>query len=364
MSDTSFRISNLVEMSARRQIVKTFLALAMGYVVFSQHAVLKAQGPAQGANPAPSTSALPAPPTGSPPASLSGVYLISPNDILDVYVYDVPELSRTYMVSPSGIVSMPLLSAPVEAAGLTTDQFARALEEAYRQSGRLQRPEIAISVKSSPASSVAVEGAVKNPLIIPVIARTRLVEVLTQCGGLADDAGTNVTIARSPLALRKIAAEGGLVAPTLTIEVKRVMDVTDPASSIAVWPGDRVTVERQLPEVYYVLGEVKSPGGYTLKKGRDELTVLRAVALAGDLTSVAKKNKAMIIRRDPKSPKGREEIKLDLQGILTGKSPDPILQADDILFVPGSGSKKALRTLEGVPAQALGSASAAALIVH
>jgi len=109
---------------------------------------------------------------------------------------------------------------------------------------------------------------------------------------------------------------------------------------------------------------VKSPGGYTLKKGRDELTVLRAVALAGDLTGVAKKSKAVIIRKDPKSPQGRLEINLDLKSILIGKSPDPILQADDILFVPGSGGKKALKTLAGVPAMIAGEAGAAAIIYH
>ena len=50
-----------------------------------------------------------------------------------------------------------------------------------------------------------------------------------------------------------------------------------------------------------------------------------------------------------KAPKGREEIKVDLQSILAGHSPDPILQADDILFVPGSGGKKALHTLTLCP---------------
>jgi polysaccharide export outer membrane protein len=156
--------------------------------------------------------------------------------------------------------------------------------------------------------------------------------------------------------------EGGLATPTLTIELKKVMDGSNPASTIAVWPGDRVSVERA--GVYYVLGEVKTPGGYTLKNTRDELTVLRAVALAGDVTSVAKKRKALIIRKDPKAPNGREEIKVDLQSILNGRSPDPILLANDILFVPGSGGKKALHTLTNAPATIVGNAGAAALIVH
>jgi len=129
-----------------------------------------------------------------------------------------------------------------------------------------------------------------------------------------------------------------------------------------IWPGDRVSVGRS--GVYYVLGEVRTPGGFPLKNGHDELTVLRALAMAGDVTSVAKKNKAMILRSDPQSPNGRDEIKLDLSSILAGKTTDPILQANDILFIPGSDGKKVLRTLTGVPASALGQAGAAALIVH
>jgi polysaccharide export outer membrane protein len=344
--------------------MKILMIFALGFIVINQQAILKAQetgqGPAAGltahAQAAPSATPIAGPP--------SDEYLINPGDVLDVYVYDVPELSHTYTVSPSGAVTVPLLPTHLQAAGLTPDQFARAMEEALRQSGRLRRPEIAVSLKQSLASSVAVQGAVKNPLILPEIGRTTLVDIFTQCGGLADDAGTTVTITRGPLALRDLAAEGGVAAPTLTIELKKAMDVSDPASTIAVWPGDRVSVERERPDVYYVLGEVKSPGGYSLKRGHEDLTVLRALALAGDATGVAKRSKAMIIRKDPKGPQGREEIDLDLKNILLGKSPDPKLQADDILFVPGSGGKKALRTLEGVPAMVVGGAGEAAIVLH
>jgi len=344
--------------------MKVFLVFALGFLVISQQAILKGQEPAQGLSQGTAAPALQTPPAAPSATPTFDEYLINPGDVLDVYVYDVPELSHTYTVSPSGAITMPLLPTPVRAVGLTPDQLARGMEDAFRQSGRLNRPEIAVSVKQSLASSVAVEGAVKNPLILPEIGRIRLVDVLTQCGGLADDAGTNVTITRSPLALRNLTAEGGQATPTLTIEWKKVMDVTDPASAIEVWPGDRVSVERERPDVYYVLGEVKSPGGYTLRKGHEELTVLRALALAGDATGVAKKSKAMIIRKDRKGPQGREEIKLDLQRILLGKSPDPKLQADDILFVPGSNGKKALRTIETAPAAIVNEAAAAAIIYH
>jgi polysaccharide export outer membrane protein len=331
-------------------------------MVISQQAILKAQDPLQRPKSPPPAAALSTPATAPSPAPVTDEYLINPGDVLDVYVYDVPELSHSYAVNPSGVVIVPLLPKPVQAAGLTPDQLARAMEESFRQSGRLRHPEIAISIKQSRSRSVAVEGAVKNPAVLALDWRTKLVDVITQCGGLADDAGINASITRGPLALRDLAMEGGVATPTLTVELNRVLDVKDPASTIEVWPGDRVNVERA--GVYYVMGEVSRPGGYTLRNGRDQLTVLRALAIAGDATGVAKKSKAMIIRKDSKAPNGRDEINLDLKNILTGKSPDPILQADDILFVPGSGGKKALHTLAGVPATVVGGAASTAVIVH
>jgi polysaccharide export outer membrane protein len=325
-------------------------ALTLTFGTTASQLLLKAQEPVGGAS---AGASAPAP---------SIDYLISPGDTLDIYVYDVPEISHSYIVSASGTVAIPLLPQPVQAAGLTSDQFARSLEEAFRQSGRLQRPQIAVSVKPSLNSSVAVEGPVKNPQIFFDVGRVRLIDVLTQCGGLTEEAGENVTITRGPLGLRNLAAGTGQATPTLTVELKKVMDVGDPASSIAVWPGDRVVLERKQPEVYYVLGEVRTPGGYTIKHGREELTFLRAIAMAGDMTNVAKRSKAYIIRKDPTAPKGRQEIQISLVAILNGKSPDPKVQAEDILFIPGSNSKKALHTLESAPGLML--AGAGATVYH
>ena len=345
--------------SAARKVAVVLLAL--GFAI-PQGAVLKAQDGGQVARAAPSAPAQIATPSSPSPSSISDLYLINPYDELDVYVYDVPELSHVYTVSPAGSVTVPLLLDPIPAAGLTPDQFAHSLEQAFQKSGRLRRPVIAVSVRQSRFLAVTVDGAVRNPQVITAMSPAKLVDILTQCGGIADDAGTNVTITRGPLALRDLARQGRQEVATASTELKKALDGRDPASRIIVWPGDRVSVGRA--GVCYVLGEVRSPGGFALKNGHEELTVLRALALAGDVTSVAKKNKALILRNDPKSPNGRDQIKVDLPGILAGHTPDPVLQANDILFVPGSSSKKALRTLTGVPASALGQAGATALIVH
>ena len=84
--------------------VKIILLFALGFMVVCQQATLGAQVPAQGSKPDPSASVLPGPSANPSPASTSDEYLINPGDVLDVYVYDVPELSHTYTVSPSGVI--------------------------------------------------------------------------------------------------------------------------------------------------------------------------------------------------------------------------------------------------------------------
>ena len=298
----------------------------------------------------------------STPGVPSVEYNISLGDMLDISIFDVPELSRTYTVGPSGTISVPLLPEPVRAAGLTLDELGHALEEAFRQSGRLQRPDISVSLKQSLNGSVAVEGDVKVPQMVMTLGRSKLGDIITQCGGLTNQtADATATIMRGHLALEALPKEGAIANRILKVDLKKVLDSSDPASATPVWPGDRVVVEA-LPPVYYVLGEVKTPGGYAFRYGQDEMTFLRAIALAGDLTSVAKRKKAYIIRKDSTTLAGRREIQISLASVLEGKSPDLRVQPEDIIFVPGSNAKKALHTLESTPAIVTATAVDAAII--
>jgi polysaccharide export outer membrane protein len=204
-----------------------------------------------------------------------------------------------------------------------------------------------------------VEGAVKSPQVVPVIGRTRLLSVLSQCGGRADDAGSTITVTRGELALRELVQGGAPASPKATIEFKKLLNPDDPTSQFDVWPGDRVSVEHA--GLFYVLGQVAHPGGYNLKSADERVTVLEAFAIAGDVTPIAKSGQAMIIRRDPKAPNGREEIALNLKDILYGRSPDCVLQANDILYVPVSGGKRTLHEAGVIATTFAGAAGSAAI---
>jgi len=274
---------------------------------------------------------------------------ISPDDLLFIQVFDVDQMTREYRVSGTGTVDFPLLNEPVGVAGLTPQQAAQAISQKCIEAGVLSHPQISVTVRESRLHSVAISGAVKNPQIVPVFGHITLMDLIAQGGGLADDAGSLVTISRGEVSRRVLAAEAkgapetGKSSPvpsTVTINLQRLQETGDPSINVDIYPGDHVTVQRA--GIVFVLGAVNKAGGYVLSEARQDMTVLKALALAGDLKSTAKAKKTIILRPNASAPKGREEIPIDLHAMLKGNVADRPLLSNDILFVPDSTILKAL----------------------
>jgi polysaccharide biosynthesis/export protein len=280
-----------------------------------------------------------------PRAGSNPEYVIAADDVLELYVVDVPEFSRDYRVDPDGTITLPLLSSPVMAEGLTLNQLSAVIANKLRAAGLVSHPHVVASVKSSQAHAVAISGAVQNPQIYPIFAPTTLLDVLSQAGGLAPDAGDTAIVTRGETATSAswLANEGAspLAGGSIKVNLRKLLATGNPNLNITIYPGDKVTVLRA--GVVYVVGAVERPGGFTLSSGRDKMTVLQAVALGEGLKPTAVQKKAMIIRRGRQFPGGRGEIAVNLKEILAGQASDPGLEANDILFVPDSASKRALR---------------------
>src|SRR5258708_5998717 len=90
-------------------------------------------------------------------------YIISPDDVLEIYILDVPELSRAYRVNQSGQIMFPLLPRPLHAAGLTLEGFSIVLASELKSSGTISDPHISVSVKESRLHSISICRAGKNP---------------------------------------------------------------------------------------------------------------------------------------------------------------------------------------------------------
>jgi polysaccharide export outer membrane protein len=121
------------------------------------------------------------------------------------------------------------------------------------------------------------------------------------------------------------------------------MESGDATNNIVLQAGDIVTVPHA--GIVYVLGAVGRPGGFVLLNDRAQMTTLKALALAGGLGRTAKKDRAVIIRKD--SQGHQQEVAVDLAKVMERKTEDIQLQPSDILFVPESAARQAMfRALE------------------
>jgi len=267
-------------------------------------------------------------------------YLIGPEDVLTIDVFDVPELSKfDVQVGNDGTITVPLIGA-VKAAGLTQGQLR---EELTREWGRkyLNHPQVTLYIKDFKSRPVSVVGSVSKPGMYYMTGRRSLVEVLALAGGLAGGgagAGKNVYVERAS-GFQDLPQDDGIseiAADKVSIELKKLLYSEDTALNIDIKPFDIISVSRA--GIVYLAGAFVHPGGYVLDD-KDTITVMEAVAMAGGIGGNARTSQAKIIRRSDASATAGTEIPFDLKKLLKGKSSDIVLAANDILFLPNSTAK-------------------------
>jgi protein involved in polysaccharide export with SLBB domain len=130
---------------------------------------------------------------------------------------------------------------------------------------------------------------------------------------------------------------------TITVNLNELMESGNATNNIILQAGDIVTVPHA--GIVYVLGAVGRPGGFVLLNDRAQMTTLKVLALAGGFSRTAKKDHAVIIRKDNQGQ--QHEVAVDLKKVLERTAEDVQLQPSDILYVPDSASKQAMyRALE------------------
>src|SRR5579863_971144 len=127
-------------------------------------------------------------------------------------------------------------------------------------------------------------------------------------------------------------------ANTITVNLSELLERGDAQNNIVLQGGDIVTVPHA--GIVYALGAVLKPGGFVSSNDRAQLSTLKELALAGGLTTVAKKDQAVIIRKDALG--NQQSIPVDLAKIIPQKSEDVRLMPSDILYVPDNKTKAAL----------------------
>jgi polysaccharide export outer membrane protein len=263
-------------------------------------------------------------------------------DLIEMQVYNVPELSTKARISLSGDVYLPLIDY-VHVGGLTQEEAQALIEKRFQDGGFVRNPHVTIFVNEANSQGITILGDVGKPGIYPDPASRRLYTVISEAGGFLNTASRKIAIIRpnQPEAIH--------------IDLPRNLS-DDLRGDVEVLPGDTINVPRA--PVIYVVGDVGHPTGLLVDNGT--LTVLEALALAGGTNHTAKLSGARIIH---KTPSGMTEEPVQLKKMLEAKTPDVTLKADDILFVPVSGLKvAAAKTVDA--AFALASAVGIYTVVH
>jgi polysaccharide export outer membrane protein len=280
---------------------------------------------------------------------------LGPDDLLGISVYDSPELSRTVRVDADGNIRLPMMRQRIQAAGLFPYELEKSITSALISENILVNPVVTVSVVEYRSRPITVAGAVKNPLTFQATGNVTLLDAISRAGGVADNAGTSILVTRPAQSV------AGASAPlSQRIPVRSLLDGEDPTLNVRLDGGEQIRV----PEAgrVFVAGNVKKPGVYPITDG-PESSVLKAIALSQGLDSFSAHT--AYIYRSEAGMHGKNEIPIDLKGILNRKVADPPLYADDMLYIPNAAARRnTAKVVELTLGFGLGIASVLLLATH
>ena len=248
-------------------------------------------------------------------------YRIGPKDLLEIRVFEVPELNVERRVSEEGTINLPLIG-DVPASGLTDVELAARLK-ALLESKYVQRASVSVQVREFRSRPISVIGAVKQPGNLAFSGRWTLLSAISAAGGLTEDHGNTIYVLRR--------ADNGLT-DEVSVNVDDLMERADPDANLPIFANDIINVPAKVEVTVFCLGEVTHPGAVVFQS-TERITLLTAIARAGGLTDRAS-NKIQIKRQDRS---GRDvEKEVNYKRIVAGKDPDFELKSGDVVIVKES----------------------------
>ena len=279
-------------------------------------------GPLPGAAPA-QAAASPTTPYANPSMLYPGEdFHLDPGDLILVHVF-MQDYSQTVRLGADGSVHLPFIgSVPLQ--GLTVRAAQALIADRLRAGGFYKDPEVTIQVLDTVNGSVLVTGEVHS--IVPVSTERSLREVLLIAGGLPATASHTVKIVRPGMAEPIVIDLGTDLAASST-------------ANFPVKPHDIIQISRA--SVVYVLGAFARQGAVPLDQATP-LTLLQVASLSGGINFEGRYADLRLIRTVGTE---RKVVKVDIKKVRNGKAPDPVLQANDIIFLPTDAMKATMKNL-------------------
>ncbi len=247
-------------------------------------------------------------------------YFIGPGDVLVIRVWGHEDLTQEVVVSPEGGFRFPLIGE-VKAVGRSAEEVRMILTERLAD-GYLVDPQVEVIIREYNSQKVYVLGEVARPGAYSLDRKASVVEIISKAGGLGEEAGDVAEIVRGEKGWKKdkpLKPGQAGVEKVLRIDLRGLLAGKVDSESIEIEDGDTILVPKA--DVFYIFGEVDQPGKYRWEKN---LTVLKAVIIAGGFTEIASKRRIKIRREDTE---GEKKIKVKL---------DTLVEPEDTVIVPES----------------------------
>jgi polysaccharide biosynthesis/export protein len=276
---------------------------------------IKAKGPStpETTAAAPAPAPAPAPEVNAAAADeqliLTRVYRIGPSDVLDIRINDNAETQSTlFTVTPSGFIEHPMLTEPLQASGLTTDEIGSKFEIELKRRAISENPKVSVGVRDYASHTILVSGLVKDSGT-KILRREAIPLYVVVADAQPLPEAARVTVLRN---------ESN---STFEIDLAQTKDM-----NLLVRTGDVITLLPAVTQFVYIGGEVKSPGEKTFRRG---LTLTQAIIAAGGVTPKAKEAR---LGRD--NGEGFLTVtRYKLKDIETGKVQDPLVKAGDRITI-------------------------------
>jgi polysaccharide export outer membrane protein len=251
-------------------------------------------------------------------------YRLGAEDEIQIRVWSHDDLTRTTRVGLNGTVSFPFVGE-IKAQGLSVQELQKELE--HRLGPKyIVDPHVTITVTEFKSQKFFVVGNVQKPGTYPLTKPIRVVEAISQAGGLAAGtiskplSGSVAIIIRSQLGAKSnqpLKPDQVPASQKVTVSLSEAM-AGDSKLNVEIKNGDTIYIPNL---VYYVTGEVKKPGRFPYE---EKMTVLMAVTTAEGFSDKASSRRTYIIREESGV---KQKIKVGL---------DDLIRPGDTIVVPES----------------------------
>lgn len=252
-------------------------------------------------------------------------YTLGPGDKLEIEIIGETGTRADTFVTPDSKLYFDLLPG-IDVKGKPTTQLREEMEKMLTR--YYKQPQVSLTLREVSSQRVWVLGRVNSPGIYPLNRPMRVLDAVTQAGGLFASSFTGTTEELADLS-HSFLIRGGKMLP---VDFQKLIREGDMSQNIYIEPDDFIYLPSSMTNEIYVLGAVTEPRPVGFMNEMNLITALgRGLGIRpeADLTHVT------IVRGSLTEPK---IATVNANDIIQGKATNVRLEPGDIVYVPGRGS--------------------------